>query len=209
MSNILDFQVSRVAPSKVGGIGTSVKYFPRPFGSSLTSGLPSTPSATNPTGALWVPVGPQFDGQQFSVLASGSFGTDSGDPSGTVTVKLYAVTGTLASPTYTALASTGAVEAGISAPLPWALDVTLLGDNNSGFLTGYYSALASGANGGSISGLANSSPKVVDNIISGLNFVSGNPALQQGAVFGLVVGVTFGTTDTSNTATMTQFSVES
>jgi hypothetical protein len=218
MSNILDFGCSRAAPSKLSSIGTSVKYFPRPLGPSLTQvpfgnagavpfgGTASTPNASNPTGSLWFPVGASFDGRLFNVVAAGTYGFDSGDPSGTVLVGLYAVTGTFTNPVIASnlIASTGTMTPTFAAAVPWALDVTLVGDNVSGLLTGYYSALGNGASG---VGLVNSSPKSVDTVISGLDFINGNTALQRGAVFGLVVGVTFGTNDATNRATMTQFNI--
>src|SRR5579863_9527474 len=108
MSNVLDFQVSGAFPSKVGGTLTTVKYFPRPLGPSIGV-APSTPSSTSAVGALLLPAANVFQGQQFNVIASGFYGSDTGDPSGTVTVQLYAVTGSAASPTYTSLATTGAI----------------------------------------------------------------------------------------------------
>src|SRR5690348_7877260 len=138
MSNVLDFQVSGAFPSKVGGTGTTVKYFPRPLGPSIGV-APSTPSATSAAGALLLPAGNVFNGQQFNVLASGSFGSDTGDPSGTVTIKLYAVTGSASVPVYTALASTTAFVPTFPKAESWAIDASLYGDSDSGVLGGSYS----------------------------------------------------------------------
>ncbi|VVB52073.1 Uncharacterised protein [uncultured archaeon] len=201
MSNVLDYGVNGSFPSKVGGLGTTVKYFPRPLGPSIGV-APLTPSSTSAVGALILPAANVFNGQLFNVLAGGSFGSDTGDPSGTVTIQLFAVTGTLASPTYTALASTGAITPTYAAAYGWALDVTLVGDNNSGVLGGYYDAIARGI-------LVNSSHKVTDAVISGLNFNTGNVGLGQGAVMGFVVGATFGTSDATNTASLFEFTIES
>jgi hypothetical protein len=201
MSNVLDFQVSGAFPSKVGGTGTSVKYFPRLLGPSIGV-APAAPSATSAVGALLLPAANVFNGQQFNVIASGSFGSDSGDPSGTVTVKLYGVTGSLTSPVYTALSSTTAFVPTYAAAESWALNAELYGDTNSGVLGGSYNAYVQGA-------LNNSTPKSSDAIILGLDFAKGNPLLAQGAVMGFVVGVTFGTSDASNTASMFQFTIES
>jgi hypothetical protein len=197
--SVLDFQVSSLKPSVVSGLGTSVKYFSRPLGSTITSGQPTTPSSTNATGSLWIPTGPAFNGQLFNVNAVGTFSSNNVGPSGTVTVKLYAVTGSLTSPTYTPLASLGTISPGIVAADPWAISAQLYGDSVSGVLGGSYSAYLGGA-------LVNSTPKSVETAISGLDFVNGNSTLQRGAVCGLVVGVTFGTSDASNQAVMTQFS---
>jgi hypothetical protein len=200
MSNVLDFQVSGSFPSKVGGLGTTVKYFPRPLGPSIGV-APSTPSSTSAVGALFVPAANVFNGQQFSVLASGFFGSDSGDPSGTVTVQLYAVTGSLTSPTYTSVATTGAITP-FFAVEPWGLVANLIGASSgaNGLLLGSYEAYKRGSV---------TAPTTVTNIVSGLDFNAGNSSLQQGAVLGFVVGVTFGTTDATNTATLQEFSIES
>ena len=87
MSNVLDFQVSGSSPSTVGGLGTTVKYFPRLLGPSIGV-APSTPSSTSAAGVLMLPAQNVYNGQLLNVIASGSFGNDSGDPSGTITVQL-------------------------------------------------------------------------------------------------------------------------
>jgi hypothetical protein len=209
MSNVLDFMVNGSNPSKVGGTGSTVKYFPRPlpgFAGAASAGpggsLPTTPSSTSAVGALFLPAQNVYNGQQLSVLATGSFGSDTGDPSGTVTVKLYCVTGSLTSPTYTAIASTTGFTPTYAAAESWALTANLYGDSNSGTLGGEYSAYIQGA-------LNNSTPKTSDAVITGLNFNTGNSALQQGTVCGFVIGVTFGTSDASNTASLFQFTIES
>jgi hypothetical protein len=150
---------------------------------------------------LFVPANNVYNGQQMNILASGSFGSDSGDPSGTVNVQVQVVTGSLTAPVYTTIASTGANAPLFAAAETWAFDITVVGDNNSGMLTGFYSSIA---------GATIKIPVVtgLDNLITGLNFASGNPALQQGAVFGLVVGVTFGTSNATNTASLFEFTVE-
>src|SRR5271166_3671912 len=222
MSVNLDFQCSRVSPSEIsGGVGTAVKYFPRPFGLSIRSrspnfrnlsplppsngSLPSTPSATNATGALWVPANPATEGAQLHVQASGTFGGDYGDPSGTVTVQLYAVTGSVQAPIYTPIASTGAITPSFSEAQPWFIDATLTADSLSQMLVGYYTSV-------SVGGTLNSSPKGLDNIVTGITFGvnSSGPVtngLPPGVAFGLVIGVTFGTSDATNKAFMTQFTI--
>jgi len=204
---VADFQVSRANPSVVGGTGSSVKYFPKAIGASLTSAA-STPNANNATGALWLPAGPSTDGRLLHISAVGSYGYDGGDASGTVNIELYGVTGSLTSPTYTVLASTNA-----QTPLldtdSWAFSVELYGDNQSGLLGGSYFAYH---NGQVISGKGGVS---TDNVLTGLGFELPNssyaytPPLIRGAVCGFVVGVTFGTSSAFNTATMTQFIIES
>lgn len=203
MSNVLDFQVNGLNPSTVGGTGTTVKYFQRILGTNGPGSGPNTNiSSTNAAGALMLPASSVFNAQVFDVIACGSFGSDTGDPSGTVTIQLFAVTGSLASPTYTAIASTGAVTPAYPAAESWALIVSLYGDSNSGVLGGSYDALVQGA-------LVNSTHKSSDAIITGLNFKTGNVSLQQGAVLGFVVGATFGTSNATNTASMYEFTIES
>jgi hypothetical protein len=212
MANVLDFGINGQFPVKVGGTGASTaKYFPRLYGSSANPILgqtPATPSSSSPAGMLALPPQNVFNSQQFDVLATGSFGSDTGDPSGTVLIALYAVTGTAAAPVYTALASTGAVTPLVQ-KYSWAIRAHLYGGNTSGVLGGSYEAYVQGA-------LANSSPKTSDAVISGLDFLNGNAALGGNIsmaggnpVCGFVVGVTFGTSDATNTASMSEFTIES
>jgi len=223
MSNIYDFGVNGAQPSKVGGTGSGTpKYLPRLLGVNGTSigsaGLggvsgsviaaplfgtsPATPSANSAVGALYLPAQNVNNGQQIEILATGSFGSDTGDPSGSVTVALYGVTGALLAPVYTELATTTAFVENVLGVNSWAIAADLYGDSGSGILGGSYSAYINGA-------LNNSTPKTTDNTISGLNFLTGNPSLQQGAVLAFVVGVTFGTSNATNTASLFEFTIES
>lgn len=204
MSNPLDFfGVNGLNPTKVGGTGTAIKYFPRILGSSIGT-VPSTPSATSPVGMLVVPAGGVYNGQQLNILATGNFGNDTGDPSGTVNIQLQVVTGTTAAPVYTTIASTGALTpSAIGIVNNWALNVDIYADDVSGILGGTYTAYQNGA------GLASKIPVKTDNTVSGISMNAGNANLGQGTAYGLVVGVTFGTSDASNKASMFQFSVES
>lgn len=206
MSNVLDFGVNGQFASKVGGTGTTVKYFPRPLGPSIGV-APSTPSVTSAVGALLLPAANVFNGQQFNVLASGTFGSDSGDPSATVTVTLSAVTGSVLAPVYTPIATTIGIVPFFPSE-PWALDVSLVGSSQpagvnsgaNGILIGNYQASAR---------LSVTAPTILTTIVSGLDFSKGNPLLAQGAVLGFVVGVTFGTSDATNTASLNEFTIES
>lgn len=212
MANVLDFGVNGQFPVKVGGLGTTVKYFPRLYGSSANPILgqtPATPSSSSPTGMLALPPQNVFNAQQFDVLATGTFGSDTGDPSGTVLIALYCVTGTASAPVYTELATTTAFVPLLGAPYSWAINAALYGDSKSGVLGGSYTAYINGA-------LNNTTPKTTDNIVSGLDFLNGNSALggnisisAGNPVCGFVVGVTFGTSNATNTASMYQFTIES
>lgn len=207
MSNVLDFGVNGQFSSKVGGLGTTVKYFPRPLGPSIGV-APSTPSASSAVGALLLPAANVFNGQLFNVMASGSIGNDSGDPSGTATVQLYAVTGTVSAPVYTSIATTGAITPSYIVE-PWAIQATLVGASLppvspvttfNGLLLGSYQSMIRA------SVIA---PTLVTTVVAGLDFNVGNVLLAQGAVLGFVVGVTFGTTDATNKAALNEFTIES
>jgi hypothetical protein len=202
MSNVLDFQVNGLNPSTVGGLGTTVKYFQRILGTNGPNSGPNTNiSATNASGALFLPAAGVFEGQSFNVIASGDAGSDTGDPSGTVDVELYAVTGTAAAPVYTAIAGTGATAPTYTNAEPWSIQATLVGTTNSGMLTGSQEVVLGGA--------VVHAAVIVTTPIIGLNFKTGNVALRQGAVLGFVVGVTFGTTNSTNTASLYEFTIES
>jgi hypothetical protein len=198
---VADFQVNGSNPSTVGGTGTAVKYFPRPFGTGGPGGaLPSTPSSTSAVGQLPVPGFNIFNGQILEVVASGDFVADEVDGSPTLTVKLFAQTGSLTSPTYTQLASTGTITPTANATYGnWALDVVMSGDTNSGIVGGYYTAWWNNTI---------VTPTALTNSLSSINFNSGiGGAGQYGVPFGLVVGVTFSVSEATNSAHMYQFQI--
>jgi hypothetical protein len=201
MSNVLDFGVNGQFGSSVGGTGTSVKYFPRPLGPSIGV-APSTPSSSSAVGSLFLPAQNVFNGQQFNVLASGNISDAAGDPSSTVTIQLFAVTGSLLVPVYTSIATTGAITVSY-ANEPWGLNAELVGSSVSGangLLVGAYQAYKNGSV---------TAPTTVTNVVTGLDFNAGNALLQQGAVLGFVVGVTFGTSFAGNIARLLEFTIES
>jgi hypothetical protein len=138
----------------------------------------------------------------FEVLVGGIIGSDTGDPSGTATVALYAVTGTKSAPVYTSIATTLTITPFYSNEV-FMLSASLIGASLSGangLLIGSYQA--AGRAGVTV-------PTVLTTVVAGLDFNAGNPLLAQGAVLGFVVGVTFGTSDASNVATLTEFTIES
>lgn len=196
---VYDFGVSGNNPSKVGGIGTAVKYFPRPaqLASFLTA--PTTPSATNANGVLLLPGGNKFNGQLFELNVGGTWGNDSGSPSGTVAVQVYAVTGSVGTPTYTSIATTGTITPGPAGAHSFGFSLNLLGDGASGFLGGNYVVIKDGVASNAATTTA---------VIGGLNFNSAvNAGFGGGAVCGFIVGVTFGTSDATNTASLTHFRI--
>ena len=201
MSVICDFGVNARFPSKVGGTGTTVKYFPRLLGSSIGA-VPATPSATNPAGMLLLPGDDKLNATQFDVVATGVIGNDTGDPSATVNVILFSVTGTLTAPVYKQLYDIDAATGNANGFNVWGIKVHLLGDTLSGVVGGsgesYYNTAYDGIDS-------------IDVPLSGINFNSGNAAFGSGGgsgiPFGLVVGVQFTTSDASNSASLYQFQV--
>jgi hypothetical protein len=222
MAQNYDFGVSGLFPSKLGGTGTTIKYFPRLLGPSIGAS-PATPSATNATGALFIPPASVLNGQLFNVVAVGEFGNDTGDPSGTVNIQIRAVTPNATTgsytvnPIYTTLASTGLL---VPSPLgivnTWAFRMQLYGSSLSGIVGGSYNAYVDGQ---LVTTPAAKSNVSTDTTLSGINFAGGSvPASLSSATggpgtvgaqapFGLVVGVTFGTSDATNTASMYEFMI--
>lgn len=191
MSVFNDFQVNGLFPSTVGGTGTAAKYFPRVLGTNGPNGGQSVaPSATSAAGQLGVPGNSELNGQWFDVLVGASFGSDSGDPSGTVKLELVANVGSITTPSYTVLASTTAFVPSAQ-PGQIALKVSLFGDSKSGIVSGSYLAIVNGV-------INNSTPKAIDNLLSSINMGAVLP-------FGLAVRATFGTSDATNTAALYQF----
>lgn len=203
MSNVIaDFGVSGSFPAAVGGAGTAIKYFPRLLGPSIGV-APSTPSATNAAGQLVLPAFNELNGQLFKVKIVGDVldftaGT-------TYNVVLYANTGTVATPVYTALASTGAVGAANTARAAFALDVNIFGSSLSGttagLLGGYYNSVTITPAGVQTM----KAQAALDASLTGINFNNGG---QVQGVVGLVVGVTFATSVAQNAANLYQFQIE-
>jgi hypothetical protein len=193
MQTNINYLVNGANPSTVGGTGTAIKYFPNNPGPSIGVSN-TTPSATSAAGQLPVPGANKLNGQQFRVYATGALSVAPGISCPNITIALYANTGTVASPTYTAIATTGAVAAGNFDNESWKIEALLNGDTLSGVLQGQYSAIFNNV-------LVNSTPKVIT-ALSGLNYAT-DP------VFGLVVGVTFSVSAAANSAFMYQFVLES
>jgi hypothetical protein len=187
------YTIQGAFPSTVGGTGTTRKYFPNVPGPSIgVSNL--TPSSTNAKGQLNVLGSNKLNGQVFTIDVVGAVSIDPTISCPAITIDLQANTGTLASPTYTTIATTGAVTAGNFDGEPFRISANFSGDSISGQLQGTYSALFNGS-------LVNSTPKA-STTLSGLNFVT-EP------VFGLVVGVTFSVSGTNNLAYLYQFTLSS
>ena len=206
MGVIAGYLVSAANPSTVGGLGTTAKYFSsNPVAPAWMSGatgvnsavdsrqLGSVPSSTSAAGQLVFPGESRLDGAIATIAVAGTVGSDTGDPSGTVNIELVANTGTVASPTYTVIASTGAVAPTYAGVEQFFLRATVMGSTASGLLVGSYLAMLANV-------VVNSTPKALNATLSGRDFSADVP-------FGLLVRATFGTTDATNTASLTQFQI--
>lgn len=207
---IADFGVNGVFPSNVGGTGTSVKYFGRnaAYAAGATWTSPAVPSSTSAKGALIVPGDNKLNGQEFTVSAGGDFFTGAGGTSETITIALYAVTGTLTSPTYTILATSGAYSPGIDQiSYSWLLKASLFGTNNSGVVGGTQQVIVNNTVQTATAGLTNSLTGISFGEVPALSSSPNQVQSSLGGPFGLVVGVTFGASEAGNSANLYQFSI--
>lgn len=193
MSFFANFQVNGANPSTVGGTGTAAKYFTAPS-RNFTSGVSTTPSSSSAVGQLSVPGNGELNGQTFFVTASGDFEVGSGGACPSVTIDIQANTGTLTSPTYTTIITSGAITAqNLTGTLySWFLEGQMSGTTASGIL--------SGIQYGSIDNTARAQIALTS-ALSGLNFGSSSP------VFGLVARVTFSVSEAGNLANLYQFNL--
>ena len=211
MQVIQDFGVNGAFPSTVGGTGTAIKYFGRnaAFAAGATWTSPATPSSTSAAGALIVPGDLKLNGQLMDISVAGSFKPSSAITSSeTVSIVLQAVTGTLAAPVYTTIASSGAFAPGVDGIFyNFSFDVELQGNNDSGIVGGFYTMTV---NNGS-SGNPTKNNVALDNSLTGIVFGNLTNANAQpsslGGPFGLVVGVTFSQSDAANSAKLYEFSI--
>lgn len=189
-----NYLVNGLTPSSVGGTGTAVKYFPNLPGSAIGTAN-TTPSATSSVGQLPFPGSSRLNGQKAHINVVGYVDTDNTIVCPTVEIALYANISTTSTPSYTKIATTTATTAGNFNNEPYSLDVDIYGDSNSGIVYGWQRCMYNGA-------IANTAAKALTANLSGINMAAEPP-------FGLVVGVTFGTTGAKNIAYLTQFSIES
>jgi len=210
MSQIVaDFQVNGLLPSTVGGTGTTVKYFGRnvAFAQGATWTSPLVPSSTNANGVLLVPGDNKMNGQKMVVTAAGSYFPASAATSESVEVALYGVTGTLTSPTYTKLATSGSFTPGADGvSYNFTIIATLMGTTASGVVGGNQYVIINNTIQTSLAALTNS----LTGIVFGQSG-SGSNQVQSGlggAPFGLVVGITFGSSFSTNAASLNEFVIE-
>jgi hypothetical protein len=198
MATFSNMQINGANPSTVGGTGITAKYFPAPSG-NFTSGVSTTPSSTNATGQIAVHGDNESNGQLLYVTASGNFEVGPGGACPSVTIDIQANTGTLVSPTYTTIATTGAItaQANLNTFYPWFLQAILVGDTASGTISGnYYGSVDNN----------NVALTALTNVLSGLDF-TGTTSKIIGTVFGLVARITFSVSEPGNKANMFGFAV--
>ena len=203
---INNWQISGQFPVTVGGTGLTAKYFPAPSGQIGVTG--TAPSSSNAAGQLAVPGGNRLNGQQFTIQATGNYEVGSGGACPNVTIDLVANTGTIASPSYTVLGSSGAVTAQnlTGTFYDWSIRAAVNGSTGSGLLQGIYTAVVDGV-------IENSTPKALDHTLTGLVFgvtatTQSTPnGLGTDPVFGLLVRVTFSVSESGNSANMFEFAI--
>ena len=191
---IANYSINGANPSTVGGTGTAIKYFPNLPGPSIGVAN-TTPSSTSSSGQLLVPGNNQLNGQPFSVLASGNITAGSGGGSTTITVAIYANTAAVGvTPSYTTLA-TGSFAAEVvdGVAYPFSIKMELEGDSGSGIVQGTQFVL--------IDNVVETATAAISHALTGINFATNPP-------FGLVCGVTFGTSESGNSASLYRFSIE-
>src|SRR5271157_160085 len=190
MAVLNDFQVNGLFPAVVGGTGASVKYFPRLLGASI--GVQSVaPSGSSSVGQLVVLGNNELKGQGFDVVIGGDILAGSADSSDVETIGLYAQTSTTSTPSYSAITTVTGVAPYSAGHVPFGLKVSLNGSTLSGIVRGSAT--------GFIGSSTLETPTSVT-ALSGINFGNATP-------FGLVVGVTFGTSNASNSANLYQFQI--
>lgn len=192
-------------PVTVGGTGVTAKYWQFPS-ANFTSGVAPQqgPSSTAAYGQLPVRGDNELNGQRFTVEAAGDFEVGPGGACPSVTIDLQANTGTLVSPTYTTIATSGAVTAqtNLNTFYPWWMAATLTGTTGAGTLTGTQSW--------SVDNTTSVNNGALTNVLSGLNFGGGAISGFLGSpVFGLVMRITFSVSEPGNLAHLYQFQIQS
>ncbi len=210
MQTVNNFQINGSSPVSVGGTGVAAKYFPAPSGQINVTG--TAPSATNAAGQLAVYGGNRLNGTPFRIIAAGNYEVGSGGACPNVLIEIIANTGSITTPTYTVLCSSGQLTpqnlTGVF--YPWYFEATVQGDTQSGLLQGRYSMVADA--------IVEKNNVTLDNTLSKLVFgptplVNPNAptpnATGSDPVFGLLVRVTYSVSEVGNAANMFNFSYES
>jgi len=212
MGVIAQYQVSQAFPSVVGGTGATIKYFAsNPPQSLWNSGQPgvnspqsssqfgNTPSASSALGQLsFDTIAQKLTGGRFRMYASG---TASSATTPTITPVVQINTGTIASPSYATFLG-GVASAALTAnkAVGWSIAGDLYFDPAAGTLSGFFKYTYAAASGGTPLQTA-----VAEATIT-------NPTgITAGGIYatqtGFVAGMTFGTSDASNSASLYEFKV--
>jgi hypothetical protein len=156
-------------------------------------------------GQLAVPGRNELNGCAFNIRAAGNFEVGSGGACPNVTIDVVANTGTISSPTYTVIMTSGAITAQnlTGTFYDWFFDGEVQGTTGSGTLQGAYDCV--------VDTTLVKNHQALTNTLTGL--VWGPTATQQqGAniattdpVFGLLVRVTFSVSEPGNAANLYQF----
>lgn len=220
---LADYQVNGQFPSKVATSGTAAVYFPRTLGTNGPASSPLQPTATNAAGQLGLPGSQQYaavQGQRLRVIASGSAFTAA---SQTVNVTMQINTGSIATPAYTTMATTGAQT--VNGRASWILEAhfvvagnaSLAADNGTGFFANFGSAAPlvqgqlSGLYTAAINGATLAAAWTVIPATTNAVVLAALPVLSNGLYLpgtsGIVVNVAFGTGTAGNNATLNQFTI--
>ncbi len=203
---LADYQVNGQSPSKVATAGTGQVFFPRLLGTNFGV-APSTPTLTNATGQLNLPGSQYFaatNGTRLRFIASGTVTT--GAVTITPTITMSVNTGTLTTPLYTTVVSVAQAQATASTA-SWFLEAHVVIGGLTVVTAGNFAgAIVSGQQTAMGIGMSNNLPAVpawaaaaaTTNPISWVNTATQS-------VSGLVVGVTFGTANAANAATLNEF----
>jgi hypothetical protein len=224
---VADWGATGQNPSKVATSGTAAVYFPRLQFQALRNGdaggptgfpglqAPATPTASSAQGQLYLPGSQYFsaaNGTRLRAIASGAVFTGA---SSTVTVTIQANTGTLSSPSYTTLATTGAATA-FSGRASFMLECHFVIAGSSSVATdkgtglqlnsGSPAPLVQGQLTGAYMGMINQA-LFPSQAAAGWVASAATTNDWNWLTSGLVVNITFGTGNANNVATLNEFSV--
>lgn len=228
MGVVSSYEVSAAFPSTVGGTGTAIKYFfsnppqslwnvgqPGVNSPAQSSQLGQVPSSTSALGQLPFPMGlssmvgaGKLVGTRLRMYMSGSA---SSATTPTIQPVIQLNSGTVSSPSYSSIALPAA-SAALTAnkPVYFSISVDAAFDYNAGNFNGsfkaYYASAAAGTPLATYVSEATLSATVTGLALgqaaappAGVGVGGGFPG------FGFVCGITFGTSDASNTASLYEF----
>lgn len=210
MGVIAQFQISASNPTTVSGIGTGIKYFGSGPTASLlwnagAKGVNSHVDSSTPligtTGQLSPAVNGKLFGGRFRIYASG---VASSATTPTITPVVSINTNTISFPGYSTLLG-GVPSAALTANLSvsWSIAGDLFMDPNNGTVSGFHKYTYQAAFPGTLSTQVAEAP-INTAVIPPVIQSPGNPGL---SVVGFVVGITFGTSDISNSASLYEFKI--